>query len=568
MKKKIISTLLGASLLLTACSGSSDTASETPSSTKDINTIADLVHKAEDKTKIPEASKKRTDTFVAAISKPGGVFLPHFNQNGWDSNVYSVMFNSLVKLDETGKQIPSLAEKWDVSEDNLTYTFHLRKGLKFSDGSPLTADDVAFTITLLHDPAYAGFTDITRAYIKGRDEYKKGNATSLSGIKVINPETIEIQTEKVSVETLELIGGSVLSKAYYGKDYKKGNLEYLKALYAKPLGSGPYKLEEYVPGQEVRFVANEHYYEGKPKIERFIYKVTSSDTKLQLFQTGETDYDGFTANQENVEALKKLGFANVNMYTGNAFSYLDINHKRSYLKDKNVRQALIYGLNRQQLVDAVLQGYGTVANVPISPISWAYTNEVNQYEYDLEKAKSLLEEAGWKVGSDGIREKEGQKLKLTYLAPNSGGAVNDIFIPLAKENYKELGIELNPELLDFNAQLAKMKKGDYDLASVSTPMISDPNDTVASYLSDSPANDSGYANEKVDKLIEDSVSVLDVEKRKAIYKDLYKELNEDPHVILLYYRKILNAHNARIQGFEPSNFTGIVGSLPKLQIEQ
>jgi peptide/nickel transport system substrate-binding protein len=567
MKKKIIGTLLGASLLLTACSGSSDTASETPSGTKDINKIADLVHKAEDKTKMPEASKKRTDTFVAAISKPGGVFLPHFNQNGWDGNVYSVMFNSLVKLDETGKQIPGLAEKWEISADNLTYTFHLRKGLKFSDGSPLTADDVAFTITLLHDPAYAGFTDITRAYIKGRDEYKKGNATSISGIKVINPETIEIQTEKVSVETLDLIGGPVLSKAYYGKDYKKGSLEYLKALYAKPLGSGPYKLEEYVPGQEVRFVANENYYEGKPKIERFIYKVTSSDTKLQLFQTGETDYDGFTANQENLEALKKLGFANVNMYTANAFSYLDINHKRSYLKDKNVRQALIYGLNRQQIVDAVLQGYGTVANVPISPVSWAYTDEVNQYEYNVEKAKSLLEEAGWKVGSDGIREKDGQKLKLSYLAPNSGGA-NDIFIPLAKENYKELGIELNPELLDFNAQLAKMKKGDYDLASVSTPMIGDPNDTVASFISNSPANDSGYANEKVDKLIQDSVSVLDIEKRKAIYKDLYKELSEDPPVILLYYRKVLNAHNSRIQGFEPSNFTGIVGSLPKLQIEQ
>ncbi|ANC17456.1 ABC transporter substrate-binding protein [Bacillus cereus] len=575
MKKKtkkwagVFSVLMSSSLVLSACGGQEDAASTEPVKKQDLKNVKIEKIAATDKTKVPDKAKNRKDTLVVGISKPGGVFLPYFQQNGWDGNVTSVIFASLVSTDKQGKPIPELAEKWDVSSDQLTYTFHLRKDLKFSDGSPLTADDVAFTLTLLHDKAYEGEVDISQYAVKGGKEYKEGKATSIEGIQVVDPQTIKITTEKVNSQAIFVLGGTVLSKAYYGKDYKQNtSLDYLKDLYGKPLAAGPYKFEKYIPGQEVRFVANENYYAGKPKIQNFIYKITSGDTKLQLFQTGEVDHTGLGTGDEVLEQAKALEFANIQIETAPSFSYIYMNNNKPYLKDKKVRQALIYGLDRKKYVDTALKGYGTVANVPIHPTSWAYTEEgVNKYEYDKEKAKKLLDEAGWKVGSDGIREKDGQKLKLSYFGPSSAKD-SDLLIPIAKENYKEIGVEFNPEFMDFNTMLSKVNKGDYDLASVSTPITSDPSETAGEYLSTANETSLGYKNAKVDELIQKGIETVDIEKRKPIYKELYKELSDDPPVILLNYRRTITGYNGNIKGIDPEKYNSISANLPVLSFEK
>lgn len=575
MKKKtkkwagVFSVLISSSLVLSACGGQEDAASTEPVKKQDLKNVKIEKIAATDKTKVPDKAKNRKDTLVVGISKPGGVFLPYFQQNGWDGNVTSVIFASLVSTDKQGKPIPELAEKWDVSSDQLTYTFHLRKDLKFSDGSPLTADDVAFTLTLLHDKAYEGEVDISQYAVKGGKEYKEGKATSIEGIQVVDPQTIKITTEKVNSQAIFVLGGTVLSKAYYGKDYKQNtSLDYLKDLYGKPLAAGPYKFEKYIPGQEVRFVANENYYAGKPKIQNFIYKITSGDTKLQLFQTGEVDHTGLGTGDEVLEQAKALEFANIQIETAPSFSYIYMNNNKPYLKDKKVRQALIYGLDRKKYVDTALKGYGTVANVPIHPTSWAYTEEgVNKYEYDKEKAKKLLDEAGWKVGSDGIREKDGQKLKLSYFGPSSAKD-SDLLIPIAKENYKEIGVEFNPEFMDFNTMLSKVNKGDYDLASVSTPITSDPSETAGEYLSTANETSLGYKNAKVDELIQKGIETVDIEKRKPIYKELYKELSGDPPVILLNYRRTITGYNGNIKGIDPEKYNSISANLPVLSFEK
>ncbi|HDR8070798.1 TPA: ABC transporter substrate-binding protein [Bacillus cereus] len=565
----VFSVLMSSSLVLSACGGQEDAASTEPVKQQDLKNVKIEKIAATDKTKVPDKAKNRKDTLVVGISKPGGVFLPYFQQNGWDGNVTSVIFASLVSTDKQGKPIPELAEKWDVSSDQLTYTFHLRKDLKFSDGSPLTADDVAFTLTLLHDKAYEGEVDISQYAVKGGKEYKEGKATSIEGIQVVDPQTIKITTEKVNSQAIFVLGGTVLSKAYYGKDYKQNtSLDYLKDLYGKPLAAGPYKFEKYIPGQEVRFVANENYYAGKPKIQNFIYKITSGDTKLQLFQTGEVDHTGLGTGDEVLEQAKALEFANIQIETAPSFSYIYMNNNKPYLKDKKVRQALIYGLDRKKYVDTALKGYGTVANVPIHPTSWAYTEEgVNKYEYDKEKAKKLLDEAGWKVGSDGIREKDGQKLKLSYFGPSSAKD-SDLLIPIAKENYKEIGVEFNPEFMDFNTMLSKVNKGDYDLASVSTPITSDPSETAGEYLSTANETSLGYKNAKVDELIQKGIETVDIEKRKPIYKELYKELSDDPPVILLNYRRTITGYNGNIKGIDPEKYNSISANLPVLSFEK
>ncbi|EJR97442.1 ABC transporter substrate-binding protein [Bacillus sp. MYb56] len=562
--KGLLFTFLSTSVLLAGCAQEETSTNEATKMPK----VKDEFIKASDKAKSPAKAKERKDTFVVGMPSPGGIFLPHFMENGWDGNITQAIFAPLVGLDKEGKPIPILAKKWDISEDQLTYTFHLKDDLKFSDSSPLTADDVAFTLTLLHDPTYSGATDISQTAIKGGQAYKEGKATSIEGIQVIDPKTITITTEKVNAQTLSLIGGEVISKAYYGKEYKQGNLEYLKELYGKPMGAGAYKLDKYIPGQEVRFVANENYFEGKPKIEHFIYKITKGDTKLQQFQAGEVDYDGFTTNAETIAQLKELGFANVNVYTGSSYGYIKMNYKKSYFKDKRVRQAFIYGLERQKVIDTYFQGYASLVNVPITPVSWAYTEEgINKYEYNLEKAKKLLDEAGWKAGSDGIREKDGQKLKVSYFA-SSASKINDVMIPVMKEDYKKIGVDFNPEYMDFNTMISKVIKGDYDLAMVSTPMIDDPSGTIEEFVSTSKRNYDGYHNPKVDELAKQALETLDIEKRKEIYKKLYQELSEDPPVIFLNNSKVVSAHNARIQGLQEDNYNGILLSLPKLNIAQ
>ncbi|WP_459503386.1 ABC transporter substrate-binding protein [Bacillus sp. C1] len=559
----LLATFLSTSVLLAGCGQEEASTNEKVTVSK----VKDEFIQASDESKNPAKAKERKDTFVMGMPSPGGIFLPHFMENGWDGNITQLIFSPLVGLDKEGKPIPILAKSWDVSADQLTYTFQLRDDAKFSDGSSVTADDVAFTLTLLHDPTYSGATDISQTAIKGGQAYKEGKSSTIEGIQIVDPKTIKITTEKVNAQTLALIGGEVISKAYYGKEYKQGQLDSLKELYGKPMGAGAYKLDKYIPGQEVRFVANENYFEGKPKIEHFIYKITKGDTKLQQFQTGEVDYDGFQANAETVEQLKGLGFANINVYTGSSYGYIKMNYRKTYFKDKRVRQAFIYGLERQKVIDTYFQGYASLVNTPITPVSWAYTEEgINKYEYNLNKAKKLLDEAGWKEGANGIREKDGQKLKISYFsAPDS--KMNDVLIPIMKEDYKKMGVDFNPEYMDFNTMIAKVIKGEYDLAMVSTPMIDDPSGTIEEFVSTSKRNYDGYHNPKIDELATQALQTLDIEKRKEIYKKLYQELSEDPPVIFLNNSKEVSAHNARIQELQEDNYNGILLSLPKLKIK-
>lgn len=519
---------------------------------------------ATDISQIPASAKLRKDTVVAGISEPQGIFNPYFFVNGWDENVTNVIFSRLIDWDSQGKLVPGLAASWSVSDDHKVYTIKLRPNLTFSDGSPLTAEDVAFTLTVLHDPKYDGDTDITLANIAGGADYKAGKADSVSGLKVIDPLTLQVTTTQPGATTLAKIGGPVLSKAWYGKNYQRGNLDYLRTLNGKPLGNGPYVYDKYIPGQEIRFHANTRFYRGTPPVPRFIYRVTNPSTNFQLFQTGETDYDAFTSRPDDIEQLRMLGFANINLYGSSDYSKVEFNLHRPALQDAKVRQALIYGLDRQKLIDVVYQGYGKVAIEPIAPISWAWNaNGVNPYQYNPARANQLLDEAGWKKGPDGIRVKAGKRLELTLLV--SKKVLNDALIPIAKENWQQIGVLLKPQVVDFNALMSQRKAGNYDLASFSTSTLNDPHDGVWDFYS-KEATESGYNNPQVDALINQGNTELDPEKRKPIYNRLYQVLAEDPPAILLAYRQILSASSARVTGFKPDIYNGLTGSLPNVTI--
>lgn len=538
--------LLAGILALGGCAATAEPAPDVEKT--DLSSLKDEFFEATDPSRSPAAANARTDAFVTTISKPGGVFLPGFYDNGWDGNAVQPIFASLVVFDDAGQPVGDLADKWEVSDDNLVYTFHLRDDLTFSDGSPLTAEDVEFTLTLLNDPQYAGGVDFSDIVIEGTDEYRDGDAASLSGIEVVDPQTIRISTEKPNPLALRTLGGQVISKAYYGAGYVKGQLDYLKELYGKPLGAGPYALEEYVEGQEIRYRANEHYYGGKPSVPQVIFKVISSDTALQSFQNGDIDQGGFGSDPAVLEELKGLGFANIRARVVPDIGAIWVNNKKPALADTEVRQALYYGLDRQQIVDAKFKGLGQVADVFAAPTQWSYTADgVTAYPYDQKKAAALLDEAGWKKGSDGIREKDGEKLTLSYITTKE----DDPIIPIAESTYTKLGIDFVPEVLDSNTAFDRLYNGDYDLAGFRTNGLSDPNDAVSEFGTDDPEiNVTGYSNPEVTALIEKGVSTFDEKERQKIYTELYQKLSQDPPIILIDYRKSLSAWNARIEGGE------------------
>lgn len=585
MSKKlnvVLSLLLSGTLVLSACSTKSadpppDTSSPQPSAstapstapsaapTPEQSKASDSFIPASDKSKSPAAAQSRTDTLIIGMQDFKGLFNGIYGETTYDNYVNSAIFDSLIQVKKDGTYEPSVAKKWEVSDDKLVYTFHLRDDVKFTDGTPLTAEDVAFTLTVLHDKSYDGPSDIMKAKIKGGKEYKEGTASEVEGIKVIDEHTIEITTTEVSASTLANIGDVIIPKHYYGKDYKQGSLDYMKELHQKPLGSGPYIMEAYVPGQEVRFVANENYFKGKPKIPKLIYKVTSSDTNIQSLQAGETDSETqVTVSKDNVELLKSLGFLDINLFPTNGYGYIGFNHNDPKFKDKRVRQALTYGLNREEIVEAVYQGNAKVINVPQSNVSWAYTDDVNKYEFNLEKAAQLLDEAGWKVGADGIREKDGVKFKIHFLA-TTPNPVNDVIIPVAQENYRELGIAFEPDMLDFNAVKEKQKKGDFDMFFLAWQLTPDPDSTNV-FGTNGSQNEIGYSNPKVDELLAKGLLELDIEKRKPIYHELYKELNEDLPYIYLYQRTDILPINARAQGWDVSSFKRFPYSLYQVSI--
>lgn len=554
-------------LLFAGCAASAE--DDRPDGTNvDLATMKNDSYPASDPAKSPENANRRTDTFVSTIRKPGGVFLPGFYDNGWDGNAIAPIFASLVVIDDAGDPQPDLAEKWDVSEDGLTTTFHLREGLKFSDGSPLTSEDVAFTLTLLNDPAYSGDTDFSKIVIKGTDEFRNGGAESLSGIETPDPQTITIKTEKQNPLTLQTLGGQVISKAYYGKDYKKGQLDYLRELYAKPLGAGPYSLDEYVEGQEIRYNANPNYYGGAPGVPKVIFKVLTSAATLQNFQNGDIDQGGFGSDPETLETLKGLGFANIDARVISDFGEIFLNNKNPILAEKTVRQALYYGLDRQQIVDAKYKGLGQVADVFAAPTQWSFTTEgVTKYTFDQGKAGQLLDEAGWKTGQDGIREKDGKKLKLSYVTTDD----QDPVIPIGEQNYTALGIDFVPEVLDSSTAFERLNNGTYEMAGFRTDGLSDPDDAVKEFGTDDPnINVTGYHNDEVTELVGKGVATTDRAERQKVYTELYGKLSEDPPLILLDYRKSLGAWNARIEGGE-NYHTGSADSaiaLAKLKIKQ
>lgn len=567
MKRKAIGMmgfLVASTLLLSSCGTSSSTTVKPAGG--DLSGHKTEVIKATDMSKNPATAKNRKDTMVIGIDPPDGLFNPLYNESAYDVYVTETMFDGLFSIDGEGQPIPGIAKKWDISSDGLKYTFHMRDDVKFSDGNPVTADDVAFTYTVPADKSYDGVgVDMGSLGIKGWEDYNSGKATSIEGIKVVDKNTIEFTLETPNSNAIYSFGAGILEKAYYGKNYKQGDQSTIVALNHAPIGCGQYKFKSYKEGQEVDLVANDTYWNGKPKIANIIYKATTEDTRLPQLKAGETDIDFPTVNPENVDQLKQAGFIELQICPTNGYGYIGLNMKNPIFADQKVRQALAIGLDRKSVVNAVYKGYADVCNEPQSKVSKFFTNDVNKYEFNTDTANKMLDEAGWKKGSDGIREKDGVKMTI-HFAASTPNPVNDALIPIAQADYQKLGIKFIPEQMDFNAVRAKQKKGDFDMFFMAWNLTGNPDDS-AIYTTKGVNNKTFYSNATVDKLFADANKETNDAKKKTIYQNIYKEINKDLPYIYMYQRRDMWAINGRIQGISTTPYRDFTYDLYKATIK-
>lgn len=552
MKSKKLSAIfavaMSLSLVATACGQKAKTTFKPKG---DVTSQVTEETKCTNPEKNPDLAKNRKDTFIIGMQAPDGVFDPLFCSGLYDQNICSAMFDSLTNSDETGMPIKGIAEKWEVSKDGLTYTFHMRNDVKFFDGTPVTADDVAFVATVLSDAKYDGnFMNGTGMNLKGADEYSKGTAKTVSGVEVVDPQTIKFTlTQPNASDLLNFAGMPILSKAFYGKAYADKGIDGIKTLNRQPMSCGQFKFKSFKDGIETDLVANDSYYRGAPKIKNLIFKATTPTTSIQLLKRGETDMDQVPSKVESLQLIKEAGFINTQIFPSNGYSYIGMDTHNPMFSDQKVRQALCYGLNRQGIVDTYYKGLGQVCNEPTSTVSWAYDTDVNQYKYDPDKANKMLDEAGWKKGSDGIREKDGKKFIIHFVMGNTSKTA-EVIIPMMKDNYAKLGITVISEQIDFNALVDKVNANkDIEMYSMGWSLSTDPDNTPI-FATTGSLNYQKYSNPQADDLMKKGLLDINIEDRKKDSKALNKILNEDLPYIFLAQSRDVWAYNCRVKGLK------------------
>ncbi|WP_159436078.1 peptide-binding protein [Anaerosalibacter sp. Marseille-P3206] len=558
MKRKlalILSLVLVLSLVLAGCGSNNDSTSEGNTGSSSSN---------------PAKTRDGAETLIIGMSEVKGDFIPVYYSTSYDGYVVDLIYDGLLSNDEEGNPVPHVAKEWELSEDHKTYTFHLRDDVKFSDGEPLTAKDIEFTYMVLCDPTYDGrYTDQV-SQIVGLNEYRDGNAESIEGIKVIDDHTISFTFTEALTTHIWDCSFAIMPKHAF-PEYKKGNVEAIKEQMQTPMGSGPFVLEKFEPKQYIEFKANPDYFMGAAKVDKIIFKFTTGETSMSEIEKGTIDVQiQVPPKGENKEIIEGTGYVNIVEYPQNGYGYMGWNLRDERLADKRVRQALMYGFNRQQFVDVYYQGYAKVCNVPISQVSWAYTDDINDYAYDPDKAIALLEEAGWMPGADGIREKDGNKLDFVWDTYTDSKFV-ETMIPMLKADWEKIGVKVEPNLMEYNSLVEKVyDKREFDMYNMAWSLSIDPDALELFHSSqDIPSgnNSVGFRNEENDKLMEAGRKEFDQTKRAEIYHEWAKLMNEELPYMFLTQNLEWEAVNERVSNWNTSPYVSFTNRNVILNVE-
>jgi len=468
------------------------------------------------------------------------------------------LFSYTVIYDDHAKPVPDAvteiptAENGGVSADGKTITYKLRHGMKWHDGQEVTCRDMRFTWQVMVNP--------------------KNNVNTTEGWREIkdvdcsDPYVAVVHLKRVYAPFLQQLwslngNGPILPEHLLGKlNDDKGSLN--TAPYnSAPVGSGPYKFVSWDRGSQVRFEVNPDYYQGKPQIHEIVYKIIPDQNTLATqLQTHELDlaWNLAASSLDRVKSIPGDTTVTPVVYT---FEHFDFNLRRPLLQDVRVRRALTYAIDRKSMLEKLRHNLGELSDTFLDPTLYpdAQNPDIMKYPYDPEKAKALLEEAGWKVGPDGIRVKNGQKLQFqvsTQTESTAGKADEE----QAQTYWHAIGadaiVKNYPTALFFdNTANGPLQGGRYDVAFFAWVAAADI-DQSAIYSSHNFAphgqNALFWDNEVATKAMDDANETIDAKRRIDDYKIVQREFAKDDPSVILWFRKDLEVYNSSLKGFTPT----------------
>jgi len=489
----------------------------------------------------PQASEPAYgDILVEGSIGDASNLIPILSTDGTSHSVSALVFNGLVKYDKNMNIVGDLAEYWDISDDGLIITFHLRKDVTWHDGHPFTADDVLFTYQVTIDPktptAYAGdFMKVTKA-------------------EVLDPHTFRVHYDKPFAPALISWASAILPRHLLdGKDITKSSLA------RHPIGTGSYRFNEWVTGEKIVLLSNHDYFEGRPYINGYIMRIIPDMATMFLeLRSRGIDQMSLTPLQYTRQTDNNLfrKYFNKYRYLAFSYSYLGYNLENPLFRDKRVRQAISYAVNKEEIISGILLGLGRIATGPYKPGTWPYNPDVRRYPYNPEKALSLLAEAGWHdTNGDGILDKDGQPFSFEIIT-NQGNNIRAKCAEIIQRRLADIGISVSIRIIEwasFINEFINRKKFDATILGWNITLDPDLYDVWhSSKTKPGELNFVSYRNMEVDELLEQGRSTFNITERKRAYDRIQEILAEEQPYTFLYVPDALPIISSRFRGIEPA----------------
>lgn len=573
-KKRKLSTisilLIALVLVLSACTKSNtstDTATTTPQtseSTKDTGKFPKSLSNQD------AAIQGGTLTYGLVSDTPfEGILNPVFYSGNPDFEVIQFFYPSLFDTDASFNVKDGGAASLSFSEDNKTATVKIDDKLNWTDGNPVTAEDYAFAFEVIGDPDYDGVRyDSTFTNIVGMEDYHAKKAKTISGIKVVNDKELQITFITPDPSIKAGLWSYPLEKKVFG-DIPVAKMSSSDPVRKDPVGYGPFKIKSMVTGESVEFEANKEYFHGAPKLDGVNLKVINPNVVVESIRSGQVDMVSLPTSQydektlpTNIELLgnQDLAYSYVGFKLGKwdkakGENVMDPDAK---MANKSLRQAMGYAMNNAQVGEQLYHGLRTAASSLIIPaFADYYDADIKGYTYDPEKAKQLLDAAGYvDKDGDGLREDpKGNKLTINFSAM-SGDSVAEPLAQFYIQNWKDIGLDvqlLDGRLQEFNSFYDRIEKDDpeVDVYAAAWGTGTDVN-PAGLYGRDAQFNYSRYTSEDNDKLLKEGASekAFDDAYRKDIYKQWQELMVADAPVIPTLYRYELVAMNKRVKNYD------------------